>query len=72
MVSLETSNPKLRKFTEDLKVVALHSLPSSPDKVSLTEKACSDQDQIDSFYSDTPGLKMLFAKGSMLRTNVMV
>ena len=74
MLSLddETINPKLHKFQEPLKVIALHSSPSSPNKIQQTELDCHTEDEIDSFYSDTPGLKMLFVKGNLYRSNVIM
>jgi len=68
----ETINPKLKKFEEPLKVIGLHSLPSSPNKLIQTDKNCKNEDEIDTFYSEIPGLKMLFVKGNLYKTNVIL
>jgi len=53
-------------------VTALSSLPSNPNNIQIKTQECKNEDDIDSFYSDVPGLKMMFLKGKMWKTNVML
>jgi len=50
----------------------MHSLPSSPADLHQTVANCTTEEEVDSLFSDTPGLKMLFAKGAVVRTNVIL
>jgi hypothetical protein len=63
---------KRRKFTEPLKVSALHSLPSHPNQISLSETNCTSEVEVERFFKDTAGLKMLFIKGDLYKTNVQL
>lgn len=61
---------KVRKFKQPIEIQILSSLPSNPNNITLTSQNCNTEKEIDSFYSEIPGLKMLFINGNLHKTNV--
>jgi hypothetical protein len=69
---LDPDRIKNKLFKELLQVQALSSLPSHPNEINLSEANCTNEQQIEQFFSDLPGLKMMFVKGKLYSTNILL
>jgi hypothetical protein len=47
----------------------ISSLPSKPDELKSKTLLCNNSDEVNQLFSDTHGLKMLFANGSIEKSN---